>query len=89
MIVFGWAGKGTLTLKDGQQFRWKPASLLFDREWMFASLADGSAFVSCKKPILRQTGNTNLLSARIEISRSGTSDSLVEILSVLAMYLLG
>ena len=69
---------------------WGPASLIVDRRWRFREGgASGDEILSFEKPVVRQTGNTDLLSARLFVPQSATSEQLVALLSVLGMYLLG
>lgn len=89
MRWLGWADKGRVTLQDGQQLEWGPASLFINRRWQFTEVTTGAAIVVFEKSVLRQTGNTNLLSARLVLPRSVQSEQMVGLLSVLGMYLLG
>lgn len=89
MRWLGWSGRGTLVLSDGRRYQWGPASLIIDRRWRFREAASGDEILSFEKPVVRQTGNTDLLSARLVVPQSATSEPLVALLSVLGMYLLG
>lgn len=89
MQFLGWAGKGTVALNDGQQFAWGPASLVVDRRWGFTEVESGDGVLSFEKPVLRQTGNTDLLCARLAVLPAAQSEAPAALLSVLGMYLLG